>query len=500
MKKSYQPWTQDQRYLLPPSLQEWLPEDHLAWFILDVVSQLDLRAIEGAIQSKDARGQRPYHPSMMVALLVYAYCTGVYSSRRIERGCGEDVAFRVITGNTQPHFTTINEFRRVHRERLAGLFVQVLKLCREAGLVKLRHVAIDGTKVKANASKHKAMSYQRMGEEDRRLRAEVEELLAQADAADALEDSQHGADARGDELPAELRRRESRLERIREAKAALEAEALKARASRLREQAQRHERTAETHPDPKVRGRARTHAKKRRAQARELDPCGAGSTGAGSGEGELARKPTRATPKGRPVPKAQRNFTDPDSSIMKGGDGFIQAYNAQLAVDEDHQVIVACGVTDQPADAGHLVPMLERVKANLGVTPEHATGDAGYWNPQVETRARALGTEAWVATQRVRHGERQAATRSGPPPAALDPQERMRWRLDTPEGRKRYARRKAVVEPVNGQIKHARRFRQFSLRGIHAVDTEWTLVSLCHNLLKLFVQRFNQQSPEPNPA
>ena len=170
MNKSYQPWTQDQAYLLPPSLRDWLAEDHLAWFILDVVSQLDLSAIESAIQSKDARGQRPYHPSMMVALLVYAYCTGVYSSRRIERACHEDVAFRVITGNAQPYFTTINEFRRMHREHFAALFVQVLKLCREAGLVKLRHVAIDGTKVKANASKHKAMSYKRMLKEERRLR------------------------------------------------------------------------------------------------------------------------------------------------------------------------------------------------------------------------------------------------------------------------------------------------------------------------------------------
>ena len=196
MNQSYQPWTQDQAYLLPPSLRDWLPQDHLAWFILDVVSQLDLSAIERAIQSKDARGQRPYHPSVMVALLVYAYCTGVYSSRRIERACHEDVAFRVITGNAQPYFTTVNEFRRVHREHFAALFVQVLKLCREAGLVKLRHVAIDGTKVKANASKHKAMSYKRMLKEERRLRAEVERRLGEADAADASEDARYGAGAR----------------------------------------------------------------------------------------------------------------------------------------------------------------------------------------------------------------------------------------------------------------------------------------------------------------
>ena len=495
MNKTYQPWTQDQAYLLPPSLRDWLPEDHLAWFILDVVSQLDLSAVERSIQSKDARGQRPYPPSMMVALLVYAYCTGVYSSRRIERACHEDVAFRVIAGNAQPYFTTINEFRRVHREHFSALFVQVLKLCRRAGLVALRHVAIDGTKVKANASKHKAMSYQRMRREERRLHAEVQRLLGEAEAADASEDARYGAEARGDELPEELRRRESRLKRIREAKTALEAEARKSRAHTLREQAEGHECTAQTHPDEVVRRRAGTHATKRRAEAEGFDPGDDDPPGGGSAPGELPRKPTLATTEGRPVDKAQRNFTDPDSSIMKGAEGFIQAYNAQLAVDEAHQVIVACGVTDQPADAANLKPMLERVRANGGATPQHATGDTGYWNAQVETRARTLGTEAWVATERIRHGDRGPATRNGDPPDELDPLERMRWRLDTAEGRALYARRKAVVEPVNGQIKHARRFRQFSLRGIGAVDAEWVLVSLCHNVLKLFGHRCTGPSP-----
>ena len=489
MSKSYQPWTQDQAYLLPPSLRDWLPEDHLAWFILEVVSQLDLSAIERAIQSKDSRGQRPYHPSMLVALVVYAYCTGVYSSRRIERACHEDVAFRVITGNTQSFFRTINEFRRVHREHFGALFVEVLKLCRRAGLVKLHHVAIDGTKVKANASKHKAMSYRRMLQEERRLRAEVARLLGEAEAVDASEDSRYGAGARGDELPEALRRRESRLERIREAKAALEAEAPKTRARTLREQAEGHERTDRTHPDPVVRRRARTSATKRRVKAEEFGPSDDDPPGGGNGGGELPRKPTLATPQGVPVGEAQRNFTDPQSSIMMGADGFIQAYNAQLAVDEPHQIIVACGVTDQPSDAANFEPMLERVRANVGSSPEHATGDAGYWNAHVETRARALGTEAWVATARVRHGNAGPAMRTGDPPDDLDPRDRMRWRLDTAQGRTRYARRKAVVEPVNGQIKHARRFRQFSLRGVGGVDAEWVMVSLCHNVLKLFGHR-----------
>lgn len=489
MSKTYQPWTQDQAYLLPPSMRDWLPEDHLVWFILDVVSQLDMGAIEDAIQSKDARGQRPYHPSMMVALLVYAYCTGVYSSRRIERACQEDVAFRVITGNVQPYFTTVNEFRRVHREHFGSLFVEVLKLCREAGLVKHRHVAIDGTKVKANASKHKAMSYRRMLQEERRLQTEVQRLLEQADAADALDDSRFGAQARGDELPEELCRRESRVARIREAKAALEAQARMTRAHTLREQAEGHERTARSHPDEVVRRRARTNAAKRRAKAKEFGLDDDDPPGGGSADGELARKPTLATTQGKPVDEAQRNFTDPESSIMRGADGFIQGYNAQLAVDEAHQVIVGCAVTDQPSDAANFQPMLERVRANLGQPPEHATADAGYWNPLVEARARALGTEAWVATGRIRHGDARPATRTGEPPEELDPRERMRWRLNTPEGRTRYARRKAVVEPVNGQIKHARRFRQFSVRGVQAVDAEWAMVSLCHNVLKLFGHR-----------
>ena len=405
------------------------------------------------------------------------------------------MAFRVITGNAQPYFTTVNEFRRVHREHFRALFVEVLKLCRRAGLVKLRHVAIDGAKVKANASKHKAMSYKRMLQEERRLRSEVERLLNEAEAGDALDDARFGPRSRGDELPEELRRRESRLERIREAKAALEAEALKTRAHTLLEQAERHARTAQTHPEAVVRSRARTNAAKRRAKVKEFDRDD-DPPGGGSADGELARKPTLATPQGRPVDEAQRNFTDPESSIMMGTDGFTQAYNAQLAVDEARQIIVACGVTDQPSDAAHFAPMLERVRANIGAVPAHATGDAGYWNPQVETRARALGTEAWVATARVRHGDGGPTTRTGDPPDELGARQRMRWRLDTPEGRTRYARRKAVVEPVNGQIKHARRFRQFSVRGVGAVDAEWTMVSLCHNLLKLFGHR----CPGPRPA
>lgn len=501
MSKQYQPWTQEQAFLLPPSLRDWLPEGHLAWFILDVVGQLDLSAIEVAIQAKDPRGQRPYHPGMMVALLIYAYCTGVYSSRRIERACQEDIAFRVISGNAQPFFTTINEFRRVHRERFAGLFVEVLRLCREAGLVKLHHVAVDGTKVKANASKHKAMSYRRMCQEEPRLAAEVERLLGEAEAADAREDGRHGAGVRGDELPAELARRESRLERIRAAKARLEAGARETRAAELRAQSEGMERTAQAHEDPKVQKGLRTNAGKRRAEAERLerreDKDEPPSGGGGTRSGNLVRKRTQATVEGRPVDGAQANFTDPESSIMVGGDGYIQAYNAQLAVDDAFQVVVAYGVTNQAPDAEHLVPMLERVRNNTGRAPTHTSADAGYWHAQVEDHARALGTEAWVATARTRHGE------AGPPcanediPEGLTARARMRHRLDTPEGRALYARRKAIVEPVNGNIKHPRGFRQFSFRGLDANETEWALVSLCHNVLKLFGHR---ERPQTCPA
>ena len=462
-KKSYQAWTQDQMFLMPPSMKEWLKEDHLAWFILDVVSELDISPVEKAIQRKDARGQRPYDPRMMVALLVYAYCTGVYSSRRMERACQENVAFRVITGNRQPYFTTINEFRRVHRKHFEGLFVEVLKLCREAGLVKLRHVAVDGTKVKANASRHKAMSYKRLVAEEKRLRKEVRRMLAEAEAADGAEDARHGEGVRGDELPEELKRRESRLKRLREAKARLEAEAAK-----------------------------------RRARAGELDPPEESPAGAvaAARPGALPRKETQATTGGLPADGAQANFTDPESSIMKGADGFVQGYNAQLAVDEEAQVIVAQGVTDQPPDNGNLAPMIERVEGHLDETPANATADAGYWNPEAEDRARALGTEAWVSTERQRHvGEERSDSEAEPADVETDPLKRMRSRLASEEGRALYARRKAVVEPVNGQIKHARGFRQFSFRGMEAVGAEWALVCLCHNLLKMFRNR-----PKEAPA
>lgn len=495
MSKPYRPWTQDQMYLLPPSMREWLPEDHLAWFVLDVVEALDIGEIEGAIQSKDGRGQRPYHPRMMLALLMYAYCSGVYSSRRIERACAESVPFRVITGDVQPHFTTINEFRRVHREQFESLFVEVLLLCGEAGLVKLHQVSVDGTKVKADASKHKAMTYGRMLSAEKRLRAEVRQLLGQAESADAEEDALHGAGVRGDELPEELARRESRLSRIAEARSRLEAAARRARAEELRSQADGMEETASRHEKPSVRKGLRTKAANRRAEAEKLSSPAEGGDGAID---DLPLKSTRSTVEGLPRDDVQGNFTDPESSIMKGSDGFVQAYNAQLAVDEEAQVIVAQGVTNQAPDNGNLGPMVARVAAALGEAPTHVTADAGYWNPEVEETVRALGSEAWVSTWGGSPGKPGPSERETE--ETTDPLERMRSRLESPEGRALYARRKAVVEPVNGQIKEARGFRQFSFRGLKAVRAEWALVCLCHNLLKLFDQRIPTARQTPLPG
>ncbi len=480
MAKSYRPWDPTQSFLLPPSPLEWLREGHLAYFVLDVVGELDLSSIERAVQAKDPRGERPYDPRMMTALLVYGYAVGVASSRKIERATDEDVAFRVIAAGARPDHTRISEFRRTHLAALAGLFVQVLRLCQAAGLVKLGHVALDGTKVKANASKHKAMSYDRMQRSERELRAEVDRLLAEAEQADRDEDARFGPARRGDELPEELSRRESRLARIREAKRQLEAEASATRARELSERAQ--------HDDgsPAIQERRKKQARAAAQQAEE--------------KAEAADKPTpdlaprdpdalpshqvEATAEGEPAPKAQRNFTDPESQIMKGSDGFVQAYNCQAAVDEAHQIIVAQAVTNQPPDVEHLRPMVNRIVQDCGAPPRTLTADAGYWSESNAAWCGSEGVDAYIATGRSKHGAAPALAR-GRPPKGLDARGWMQRKLTTKRGRAVYARRKAVVEPVFGQVKQARGFRQFLLRGLAKVQGEWALISLGHNLRKL---------------
>ena len=489
--KSYRPWSPTQSFLLPPSPLEWLPEGHLGYFVLEVAQTLDLSAIEDALQAKDGRGERPYSPPMMVALLIYGYCVGVFSSRRLSRATYEDVAFRVLAGGEHPHFTTVNEFRLMHREALAKLFVQALRLCQKAGLVKLGHVALDGSKVAANASKHKAMSYQRMQEEERRLAGEVEALLAKADATDRREDEQYGVGQAPEDLPEELRRRDSRLSRIREAKAALEKEASEARAEELREQAQaQRERAADESVEAAERKRAATRAEKAEEKARELTGKGPDdeSPGGGSATGDLPHHRVPVETDGSPKPNAQRNFTDPDSRIMVKGGEFVQGYNAQAAVDAEAQIIVAAAVTNQPPDQEHLAPMLGQVIANCGQAPAAVSADSGYFSRENTEACTAQGVDGYLAVGR--DPAKATPASQSPTPAQLA-RAAMAAKLKTAEGKAVYARRKVIVEPVFGQIKQARGFRRFSFRGIEKVRAEWSFVCATHNLLKLFRSGFS---------
>ena len=449
--------TVNQTLLFPPSLHDWLPEGHLARFLLDVVSALDLSAIYKSYQDKDGRGQAAYAPEMMVRLLLYGYAKGVYSSRKIETRTFEDVAFRYLSGDQHPDHATIAEFRKRHLEALAGLFTQALLLCSEAGLVKLGHVSIDGTKIKANASKHKAMSYKRMTETEARLKQEMDALLAAAEKTDAEEDAQYGKDRRGDELPAELQRRESRLQKIAGAKAALEREA-KEKASQQRAEAEQE--------------LAEREEEERR-----------------TGKKKSGRKPELPDPaQARPDDTAQRNFTDPESRIMPDGankGSFVQGYNAQIAVDSASQVIVAAEVTQETNDKKQLIPIIAQVVAHLARKPERVSADTGYFSEANVTDESVRDVDLYVATGRDKHGV-AVETNSDPPPPDVSPKEAMREKLRTEAGRAVYKMRKAIVEPVFGQIKEQRGFRRFSLRGKDNVRREWKLVCAASNLLKLF--------------
>ena len=424
MAKTYRPYVPEQDLLLPPSLRDWLPEDHLAYFVSDLVDHLDLSAIMKVYEEED-RGYPPYHPVMMTKVLVYAYCVGVFSSRRIQRRLREDIPFRVLAAGNEPDFRTIADFRKTHLTALQGFFEQVLQMARELGAVRVGRVALDGSKVKANASKHKAMSYDRMREKQRQLRQEVKQLLAQAEATDAAEDTQYGADRRGDELPAELQRRESRLTRIREAKRVLEARAKDA--------------------------------------------------------AEAAGQPADAA---KPDPKAQYNFTDPESRIMKGPDGFVQAYNAQIAVDEQ-QLIVGQAVTQETNDKKQLMPMVTMMEEQSGLTPTQLLADAGYCSDENLTAIADTPIDAYISTRKQKHGERPGPCPRGPLPKTATRVDRMSRKLHRKAGAAIYAARKAIVEPVFGQIKQARGFRQFLLRGLAKVQGEWSLVCTTHNILKL---------------
>jgi transposase len=425
MAKTYRPYVPEQDLLLPPSLRDWLPQSHLAYFVSDLIDQLDLSAITKVYEDEE-RGYPPYHPVMLTKVLVYAYCVGVFSSRKIQRRLLEDVPFRVLAAGNEPDFRTIADFRKTHLAALNGFFEQVLRLARELGAPRMGRVALDGSKVKANASKHKAMSYDRMRDKQRQLRDEVKQLLAQAEAADAAEDAEYGADQRGDELPAELQRRESRLQRIREAKRVLEA--------RAKEEA--------------------------------------AATG----------QPTDSV---KPDPKAQYNFTDPESRIMKGPDGFVQAYNVQVAVDE-LQLIVGQSVTQETNDKKQLLPMITTIAQQSGDTPTQLLADAGYCSDANLTALTDTRIDAYISTRKQKHGERPGPCPRGPLPTNATIIDQMSRKLHTKAGAAVYAARKGIVEPVIGQIKQARGFRQFLLRGFAKVQGEWSLVCTTHNILKLY--------------
>lgn len=482
-EKQYREWDPHQQQLLPPALQDWLPEDHPVYVLLEVVDELDLSDIEEKYQSKDPRGTRPYPPEMMTALLLYGYSIGIYSSRKLEKATYEDIPFRLLTDDLHPDHSRIAEFRRVHLDELSDIFVQVLQICNRMGLVELGDIALDGTKVQASASKHKAMSYERMLQEEERLEEEIEQLFEEAEQTDREEDERFGRDSRGDELPEELQRRRDRLDKIQEAKEQLEEEARQARAKDLEEQADGHDETAESHDDETVRKRSKTLADKKRDEAEEMRD-GDDSESFETPEGMPEHRPNRETD-GSPKPEAQRNFTDPDSRIMAKNGTYLQGYNGQAAVDANGQIIVAHGLTNQASDAGNLMPMLEEVVAAVGQYPTGLLADSGYWNSDVVEEVDETGVDALIATGREETGPSSEPEEDEPPESA-DDRAKMAHKMKTEEGRERYARRKVIVEPVFGQIKEARDFRRFHLRGIDKARAEWSLVCTGHNLQKLY--------------
>ena len=466
-KRVFRPYEPERPLPLPPDLRQWLPADHLVYLLSDLVDHLDLSPITAVYDQGDGGGNPPYHPVLLTKLLFYAYAQGVVSSRAIAAKTYEDVAFRVLTADQHPDFRTISDFRERHLPALIPLFQETVRLAGRLGLVKLEHVAQDGSKILANASKHHAMSYGRMQQAEARLGREIQALLEASRQADAAEDAAYGRDGTGDEVPADLRgevdRRERRLATIRAAKAALEQEAREAAAAiRAADAAERQRRAAAGEP----------------------------------------KKPGRP-PAPREVPKdtAQRNFTDPDSRIMKNADqAFVQAYNGQLAVDASpHQLIVGCAVTNQAADAPHLEPMVAQVRAVTGGTPGEWSGDTGFFSEQNLRVLAQAGIEAFIPPERQPHSQHPLpagvaqvleAAGVGPPAAAPAVSEaaapaEMRAKLATAAGRAAYAKRKQTVEPVFGQLKERRGLRRFLLRGLAKVSGEWALWCLTHNLTKL---------------
>jgi transposase len=418
--KTFRPYDQDTLLLMPPSVRDWVDPESLPAFISDLVDDMDLAPFLAA--HDEPRGMPPYHPAMMLKVLLYGYATGVRSSRKLEERLRFDVGFMYLAGGARPGHKAIGEYRRRHLEAFHQLFLDILLLCQEAGLVKLGRVALDGTKLKADASKHKAMSYGRMDEREAALEAEVTRILEEVEAVDQAEDAEYG-DARGDELPPELRTRAGRLRAIREARAALEEEA----------------------------------------------------------------KGQSGDPDAVPKPKAQRNFTDPDSRIMPSKpDGWIAGYNVGAVVDEAHQVIVATDLTADTTDTGSLPDLVDQVETNTGRRPKRVLADAGYQSDDNLEHLEHKRIDAYIAVRRDKHSAAPGPAPRGRIPGDLSPRGRMARKLRTKSGRDHYRRRKVIVEPVFGQIKEAMGFRRFSLRGKEKVTAEWHFVGAVHNLGKLF--------------
>jgi transposase len=454
--KTFRQYDMDQQMLLPPDLREWLRADHLALYVSDVVDELDLVGIMRAYEEGDMRGRPPYHPAMMVKLLVYGYCTGKSSSRKIEQATYDDVAFRVLSCNQQPDHDSIAEFRKRHLKELGKLFVQVLQMCRKTGMVKLGHVAIDGTKMRANAAKRESLTYERMSKVEKELEAEVAKMLTRAQQVDDEEDRLYGRGVRGDELPEELRERETRLEKIREAKRQLESE--------MKEEAERERIENEEQKEAKERGEPVFKNNRKRKWTR-------GETG-------------EATPK----PKVQRNLTDSDSRVMMDTStgSYQQGYNSQIAVDAHGQIILASRVTQEPNDCEQLVPTLAAVKENVGQMPTVASADKGYYSARAITHQSLKNVDLYVPPNPV-------PKETGGSPVSAAARTSMREKLNKPGSMEIYKTRNTTVEPVFAHIKHVRGYRQFLLRGLEKVEAEWSLICMTHNLLKLF--RAGKQLP-----
>lgn len=429
----------EQAFLLPPSIKDWLPKNHLAWFIADTVDSLDIDEILDAYR-ECGKGELPYHPRMLLKVLAYAYATGTFSSRKIAKQLEENVAYRVLAGNQMPGHRSICRFRERHLDHFSAIFTQVIAIAMAAGLTRVGAITVDGTKLKANASKHKAMSYERMCASEEKLRKEIDAIVRLATNQDAAEDVEFGPDFRGDELPKELSRRETRLKTIQDAKTRLE------------------DRKAEE---------ARKEREKRETKALE--------------EGREAPK-TRKTkhPRGKPKPKDQENFTDPDSRIMKDkGRGFSQCFNAQIAVEEEGQIIVSAKVGNCAADNNELMPMIEEAQSNTGQAVESVLADSGYRSEENFERLEAEGIDAYVPLGRVGKNRK-----------TFDPYHkataRMASKMKTESGRQRYKKRKHIVEPAFGWVKQVLGFRCFSLRGLAKVNGEWSLVCTALNLRRIF--------------